>query len=142
MKISQFKEDPRAQEGTWEEVGEGLEIKVARMNNSRQRLYVRQKSRAAMAKRARRAVISNATGSDPMEDIQMESVAYCVLLDWRGLEDDNGAKIAFSHEKALELFRSHPDFYDTVVEIAATATVFARDADKDAEGNSSNASRG
>lgn len=101
MKLSTLKTDPRIYEGAW--VTElpglpGLSVKVRPGNNiDAQRAYNQAIASIPRAKRA--------AGLDP-EDQRValdESILAAVLLDWDGLEDDDGNPIPFSGKLAREL---------------------------------------
>ena len=119
MKLSALKTDPRIDQGAW--VRDipglpGLALKVRPVGNvDAQRAY-----RAALAAipRAKRM-----TGLDPADEraASDEAMVKAVLLDWDGLEDDDGDPIPYSEKLARELL-TQPEteaFRDGVV-FAAT----------------------
>lgn len=133
MKIEKFASDSAlAVEGIWEDIDEGLKLRVARMNNPRYREYLRKLSRTKVRVGRR---MQGGMGIDDMLEMQKKAVAKHILIDWEGLEDANGESIQHSEEKALELFESHPDLYELIIEIANDVDLFREDQRKDAEEN-------
>ena len=131
MKLNKFMSDSKlAIEGIWEDIGEGLRVRVARMNNPKYREYMRK-----MARNQARTFRRVGGGIDDIFDIQQRAVARFVLLEWDGLEDDDGNVIAYSEEEALKIFKRCPDFYDMIIEIGSDADLFRRHEQEDAKGN-------
>lgn len=98
--FARFRTDEAAEnEGVWFEVGEGFEIKVARLGNRKHaETYARLTSTPAV-----RGVVADKKLTDEQAiRIMVEAMADAILIDWKNLEED-GNPIPFSREKALEL---------------------------------------
>jgi hypothetical protein len=131
MKISRYRTDPELEStGVWVELGEGGSIKVARMNNDKYRAMMRQ-----VSKPYRRQLQLGVLDEEVARDLVNKCMAACVLLDWEGIEDDEGKAIKHSEEKALELLRDVPDFRAVVLEVASEMETFRAVEQEADEGN-------
>ncbi len=138
MKLSRFKTDAEKETGgVWYHVGAGLEILVARTRNTKFRERIRELMRPHL-----RSIRKGRVELDVVEDMNRQAVAETVLLDWRNLENDDGTKIPYSKEKALEVLKKHPEFEEIVTECAGDIENY-READRaDAEENCQSTSGG
>lgn len=131
MRLSNFAVDSKkANEGTWVQVGEGLEILIARLGNEKYKKFLRSAGKGLS--------VQVRTGNMNLEqaaELQKLAVANTVLLGWKGLEGDDGKPVEYSVQKAVELFNTHQDFYDLVVEYANDASMFKAQVQEDARGN-------
>lgn len=97
----------KSEDGIWREVvrGTGFECRIARHNNSR--------FRAALESRI--IDLSRDSQKEPTAEQYAEATLMafcsCVLVDWRGLEDDDDKPIDYSPEKAFEIL-SDPQYAD------------------------------
>lgn len=135
MKLAKFKTNQSLeQDGIWQDVADGLRIKVARIGNPRYKAYVRRMGKAQMS-------MARATGDmdlDVLDALTVKALAKFVLLDWEGLEDDEGTAIPFSPEKAHELLTDVPDFRALVEGYAGNAQLFRdQELDETVENSSS-----
>jgi hypothetical protein len=131
MKLSRFKMDNKKQlEGVWVDAGDGLRLRVARLGNEKYKAFLRTRGKS-LAVQVR---TGNFSQQEAME-LQQQAIAHTVLLEWTNLVEDDGAVIPYSPGKALELFRSHPDFLDLVTEFASDAALYRDQAVEDAQGN-------
>lgn len=131
MKISTFATDLDLEEnGVWVDIGDGGQLKVARMGNPRYQEAVRRISKP------HKTQIRNKTITEDLSDeLLLKSMAETILLDWKGIEDDKGKAIKYSVETAFKLMRDLRDFRNLVVELATEQAAFRRD-ELSAEGNS------
>jgi hypothetical protein len=132
MKISKFRTNADAEiDGVWVPVGEGLELRVARIGNPRYKAMIRN---AGKSQRMATQLTGN-IDMDAIEELTLKAIANHVLLDWKNLEDDDGDQIPYSVDKAMELLQIQ-DFRSIVEAIASDAQHF-RDSDLEAtKGNS------
>lgn len=135
MKISRFATDLDLEEsGVWIDIGDGAQLKIARVGNPNYQKVIR-RLRAPY-----RAQIRNKTlHEDLQDDLVIKAFAEAILLDWKGLEDDNGKAIKYSQENAYQLMKDLKDFRALVGEIALEGEAFRR-AEEEAEGKSSKSS--
>lgn len=122
MKLSKFKIDHNvAEEGQWVDIGDGVELKIARMGNRKYNETIRR-----LSKPHKYQIDNDTLPQEISEEIMNKAVAECILLDWKGLEDDDGQPINYSRQKAFELL-SDPDlapFKRQVIGIAQTDETF------------------
>lgn len=95
MKVSQLITDPIAEiNGVWVDIGQGGQLKIARAGNpAAARCYERLTAEAGTDKLTEAQSL----------DILIELLANTILLDWSGLENDDGSSIPYSKDKAKEL---------------------------------------
>jgi len=86
--------------GVWVPYELGIELKVARLGNPGY-----QESLVKLTDARKALMGSIELSQDQRMDVQKEAVARTVLMDWRGIEDDQGNPVPFSPDKALEWFR-------------------------------------
>lgn len=134
MKLSKFKTDKSMEtEGVWVDVADGLRLKVARIGNPAYKTHIRRlgKPHVNMIRHANQAV-----DLDVMDALTVKAMAANVLLDWEGLEDEDGNPIPYSVKKAEELMTDVPDFRAMVEGFASDAELFRTEEMTDAAGNS------
>ena len=101
MKLSKIAVDADAIEnGRW--VGDlpglpGVELRVRGFNNADYRNLQTKKLRSITP--AQRAGVSLELSDEMTNDLLVETI----LLDWRGIEDDDGSPLAYSKERAREM---------------------------------------
>lgn len=127
MRTNREKED----NGVWAPVAEGLEVKVARVNNHAYQDYLRKLTREKLG-----TVRAGELGSKVAEDITALAVSKYILLDWKNLQDDAGADIPYSQAKAFELLKESRDFLRIIINISSDAEIFRDQELKDAAKNS------
>ena len=121
-------------EGIWERWIHDVDLKIARFNNAAFTAFNREKLTPY------REAIEN--GTFTLEDqtpITKEGIARFILVDWRGIEEDDEAKtvIPYSWEKALEFFNMEgmDDLMPFIVRIARSAERYRNKFVSDAAGN-------
>ena len=123
MKLSEIKTDPRLGEGAWVHdipALPGLALKVRSIGcDDAQRLLRKQVRDIPRARRL--------TGLDPADERSNMNVVLkkVILLDWSGLEDEEGRPIPYSAEMAARLIEE-PEY-----EMFRDAVLFASGAVKD-----------
>lgn len=120
--LSKYKTDKDAEtNGVWVEVDNGVELKVARINNDKAR-----EERRRLEKPYRN--FANGAPEHVQEDILRKVVSKHVLLDWKGVTDDDGKPLTFSAETAEKLFKEFPDFLNDVLNLSMARETFAAEA--------------
>jgi len=119
-------------EGTWEDFGEGCEIKIARIGNKAYRKYF-QKASKPYQKQIRRGTLSD----DKAEELLIDAMAHCIVMDWKGMQED-GADIEFSIANCKRVLTEYKDLRDAISDIANSAESFKLAEDEAAEKNSEN----
>jgi hypothetical protein len=121
---SQFGTDPTLEnDGRWVALGDGAEIRVARWLNDRHR--------AAAARLREPYKAFDLAGRDLPADVALEitigGMAEAVLVDWKGLVDDDGQPLPYSTEAAAQELKIK-DFREFVINQATNAGAY-RDAE-------------
>lgn len=102
--------------GVWVEVDDGVELKVARLNNDNAR---------EMRRKLEKPYRNFPTIPDHVQEgILRTVVAKTVLVDWKGITDDDGEAIPYSTEAAEKLFTDLPDFLSDVVSLSLARETF------------------
>ena len=124
-------------EGVWLPFEEGFDVKLARLGNTKYNEMVRR-----ILKPYTRKIRDEELDDSIAEMAEKKAMARYVLVDWRGLEDDDGEPIEYSKETALQLFEESRDFYLEIRGMARKRGLFQQEADEEAEGNSPPSSSG
>lgn len=137
MKLSKMKVNSAAiQGGRWVSIGKffpGVEVKVRGFKNKDyQRELLRMMSDIPIADRMKAA-------SDPdfSEKLDIDLMASSILIDWRGLETEDGEALPFTRDKALEIL-SDPDFVEFREAVDFAAKIVGKDELVEAEAVSKN----
>ncbi|MDP6698088.1 MAG: hypothetical protein QGH25_00440 [Candidatus Latescibacteria bacterium] len=123
-------------EGTWVDMGEGLKIKIARLNNPN---YVKVHNRLMQPYRGQ--TMRGTMSPEVTLRITCESLAETILLDWDGMEY-NGKKLPHSTANALKVLTEFKDFREDVIFLAAEKETFRAEALKEDQKNSASGSAG
>ena len=133
-----------ASEGQWVEFcpaqgpdDEALELKIARVGNPNYNQRLQE-----LVRPHRRKVRMGF--DEDLEEFVRIAVAECVLVDWRGLQDDDGKAIPYSKEKSVEILTDpvYSDVFDFVMDVGGDAAVFREKSLGAVAGNSSRSSTG
>lgn len=86
--------------GVWVPYQMGIELKIARLGNPQYQAALR------LLTESRKVLLGTKDLSDDQrQDLQREVVAQMILLDWRGVEDDEGNPLAYTPAVALSWFK-------------------------------------
>jgi hypothetical protein len=126
-------------EGVWVDIGNGVEVRVARIGNPAYRARMKKLGKPY------RHLLRDDESELPdglLEKLTVDAIAHTVLLDWRGpaMVDGEGQPIPFSPEKAVELLTGIDWFRERVEEAARMRETFRRREVEAAEKNSGTAS--
>jgi hypothetical protein len=125
--------------GVWCEFCEGLDFKIARMNNPEFRKYVSNLSRGSNRNSLRRIQRGD---TEATLELTLKAMAKHILVGWRGLEDDEGNEIPYSSQKAEEILKDSQEVYEFVELNAMDAELFKKEDDENAAKNLGNGSGG
>lgn len=129
VKFSSLKKK-RKEEGQWVDYEAGIKLKLAPMGNKN---YDRILTKLASKKKR---LFRKADASNPeILKITQHAVSEAVLLDWSGIEGDDGQALAYDPEKAREIFADNYDFYKDVIEMSGELKSAIKEDEEDAEGN-------
>jgi hypothetical protein len=119
-------------DGVWVEIGEGVRLRIARLNNPKYTVKLLELRRAHWEAHGRR---------NPDLARQAEILTRClaetVLVGWDGVTDDAGNPLPYSVERAYE-FLSDPSLHDLREIVMEEAQKHARYRDDDLEGAAKN----
>lgn len=140
--LKELELDPeKERKGVWVEYADDFRIKIARWNNPRFRACLDELTTGNLGfiRRSRR-------GRDYATDTIKKAMARHILLDWEGLEEENGSgglvPVPYSEEKAFEILTRSEIFCDDVIDLSSRVELFKASAKEDAEKNSVSASPG
>lgn len=130
MRLSLTKTDEGLErDGAWVGIRYGVEVRVARMGNPRAEAW-----RAQLSAEDRRLLDNvreytkrpdfHRAQLERVAELMRENLAETVLLDWREVEDDDGAPVPFSVDKAHEILAEYDWFYQDVLEAATSRETF------------------
>ncbi len=141
MKLSKFKTDTAAAEGgVWVTMSGDFEIKIARSNSSKFQTFFQKHARG----KGRRFLKGAAKGSldsesiEALKPVMKEAAARCLIVDWRGLEEEDGTDIPYSEAKAVEILidPAYEDLFNDVLEAAQDQELYRAKEDASDAGNS------
>jgi len=132
MKISKLKTDSDLEvNGVWVDIGDGAEILVARIENPRYKERLR-----TLGKQYRHTMTRGMLPIEVQEELLYQTASETILLDWKGITDDDGKNIKYSQKKAYELLKEVRDFRDIVFEISETMNAYQREVEEEDSKNS------
>jgi len=121
MDLSKNRLDPKLEEeGVWQDIDLETSILVARWMNPVHEAYVRKH-----AKPLQQAIRMDALSSKAEKEMRIDSIANCILLDWKGMKA-NGEDQPYSKEEAIRVL-SNPElswFLDMVEAYSRDLSVF------------------
>lgn len=138
MKLTKLKTDTTAaKEGVWVTMTEDFKVKIARSNSPEFQSFMHKRARG----KGRRFLKSGAVDSaalEAMKPIMKEALARCLIVDWKGLQDEAGNEIPYSEEKAVEIFTdpAYEDLFNDVLEAAQDQELYRAEEDASDAGNS------
>lgn len=116
--LDRYKTDKKLEEeGQWVDLGDEILVKVARLNSERSQA-VRRKLEKPYSK------IRGNIPEDISEEILTKQVAEAVLLDWKGVTDDNGKDLECTYENRYKMLKEFKDFRFDVVTCSMEAETF------------------
>lgn len=125
MRLSQTKTDPTLErDGVWVAIRYGVEVKVARAGNPRAEAW-----RARLAPEDRRLLDNPSLFKGREEriiELLTDAIAETMLLDWRGVEDDDGEPLPYSPAEGKKAMQEYDWLRDDVHEAATTRETFFR----------------
>lgn len=140
MKIySKYETDEKAEiEGTWIDLGDGAKIKIARLQNPRHR-EVLENLQKPFALNLRAGVKIPEADARRTGD---EAIAKTILLDWQGIEDNQGNPIPYTEANAFKVLTDLKEFREVVVNLAFAHDTFRKEVLEQAAKNSAPPSAG
>lgn len=127
-----------SEEGVWVPLSMGGQVKVARWRNAKARaLMTRLLQEYRRARPGRPRIVNNYIPPEVTEEVQLEVVVSCILLDWREFMDGE-EEFPYSPEHARWLLsqeRFRP-VYDEIIEASQDEELFRMEALEEDKKNS------
>ena len=117
------------EEGVWQDFGDDLKCKIARMGNKNYQKEF-QKLSKPYKKQIRRGTLNDAKA----EEILIKTMAKAILLGWEGLEED-GNPVPYSEKNAIHILTEYKDFRDLIGDYADDLEAYKIEEDEEAEKN-------
>jgi hypothetical protein len=117
-----------AEEGTWVDLGDGVKIKVRRFDSAVSKAVRRKLEEPYTALRRAGQELSD----DIAQELLIRQLAQAILVDWRGVTDEEGKSIAFSSDVAYDILKKYDFFLEDVSRIVGSRDTFksqVKDAD-------------
>lgn len=135
MKLGEFRNDLNLEnDGVWISLNDAAKVKVARSGNPRHSEILRRLSAPY-----RRQISNNSLSNDVAFKISGEALAEAILLDWEGVEDDDGKPLPYSKSAARDLLcnrQYEARFRNPIVAASEEVEAFRQTVIGDAEKNS------
>lgn len=130
MKRSEyFLDDAKVIDGVWVNYIADFDLKLARIGNKKYKAYLRELQQPYIEQ------IRNGTLDEEKEiEIMRKAIARCIILDWRGYNEDDGTLIAYSESEALKMLEDR-EFMLRVVALSADRVRYQKQLDEGAEKN-------
>jgi len=121
-----------AEKGVWVPYEAGIEIKVTSIDNSKYRACVE-----ALLKPHLRRIRAGLIELEEKSKLIRPAVAKYILVDWKGIEDDEGNNIEYSVAKAEEILGdgAFSNFYDFVLTCSNDHSLFRDQSMEQVEAN-------
>lgn len=119
-------------DGVWMDFAGTSKVLIARFRNSKMEEWL-----ISNQTNATRRMLDPKMGLDTLK----QAVAKFVLLGWTELSVD-GEAVEYSSEKALDLFKDFPDFYETILVMSQERDAFRDENLETAKGNLPKSSSG
>jgi len=119
----------KEKEGVWQDMGDGLKMRIARIGNPNY-----QKRFQALSKPHRRALRRGTLSDEIAEQLLIKCLAETIVLDWEGVEE-NGSTIPYSVDNAIRVLTDYPDLRNYVNDIANEMEGYKEDVDEEAIDN-------
>jgi hypothetical protein len=123
----------KTEDGVWVKYLDDVELCIASVNNKAYREACERLWRPHLREMRMKQMSTQA-----IAELTKPAVAQHLLKGWKNIQDDDGAEIPYSPQKALDLLRDPAlqDFYNFVVDVAAEAQNYRQELLEDSEKNS------
>jgi hypothetical protein len=98
-----------------------ISFKLARAGGSNGKYT---KTLEAKSRPYRRQIQEDKLDVDVANSMLVETFAECVVLDWTGITDAKGKKVAFSKDNCVKLLTDYPDLFAELREVASRSATF------------------
>lgn len=111
----------KEEEGVWVKMGEGAEVRVARLGNKQYLEAVRR-----LSSKHKVASRNNKLADEVTLDVTVNAFAEAILLEWKGIQE-NGKNLPYTRENAARLLKEYADFREDIAAIAMNMENFKRE---------------
>ena len=127
-----YRTDPEKDtKGVWIEFpAAGVRLRIARAGITNKRY---QAALEKALKPYRRALGKGLMDDDTAKKIVMKVFADTIVMDWEGLEDEDGQPVEFSAEACFKVFSDLPEFFGDVQGEAQDLAAFREDFEEDSK---------
>lgn len=124
-----YKTDPKIEEdGRWlDYFGEGIEIKIARAGGANKK-YMRCAEK--FRRKFKRQIELDRMSDDVALKEGIEVYADSVILDWKGVKDENEELLPFNRENVIKVMNDLPDLFFDLQAAAVDGKLFSADIDE------------
>lgn len=130
MKLSSFKETKAETDGIWFVYAPGVEFRIASFQNRRM-----QKELVRRGKPMRRGMQIRGVDEETVEPVMIEAMSVAVLLDWKGITDDDDQPVEYTPELGAEGMKEHRKLYLFVLQCSQDMQAFQEAELQEAEKN-------
>lgn len=126
-------------EGVWVDYGDGIQVKIRRVNCARSREY-----RRTLEKPYAKMMRSGDLPDSLSEELLNKQIAGVLVVDWKGVEDprapapaegEKPTMLPFSQENVMFMITEYPDFREDILAASMEKATYQKAALKEAEGN-------
>lgn len=119
-----------AEDGKWFKFGTTMEIKIRRYKSKKAK-----KVREALEAPYKGAKFGAKIPQEILDEITDQHIATGIIADWKGVPDEQGNDIPFSHAASLAMIKALPEFRDAVAELSVDLDNFRQEGKEAIEGN-------
>jgi len=120
------------EEGQWVDFGDGIEVKLRRLNSEASR-EVRRKLEKPYEGQYRTRPMPDSLN----EELLIKQLAQCIVVDWKGVEnpDQDGQFLPCTPENVTMIVTRFKDFREDITTASMTQATFQGELKKQSEGN-------
>lgn len=124
---SMYKTDKAKEEnGIWipfgkTEKGQEISFKIARASKTNAKYS---KALERLMKPYQKQIRLNTLSDDVANNVMIEAFCEGILLDWKGISDEEGKEMKYSKENAIKLMNDLPDLFNDLQEQSNSMTLF------------------
>lgn len=126
-------DETKVEEGIWVPLGDGsIEVKIRRLNSK-----FSQGVKRDLERPYKNILRHGELPEKTAEELSIKHIAKAVLIDWKGVEDDDDARIEPTEKNKIAILTKYPDLTKAILAASIDRDLFAKEDLEDAEGNSS-----
>ena len=122
-------------EGFWHPVNKKISIKMARAGGANLAFSKAMEKKTRPHRKRGGAFEGDEVDVELANELMKEAFAETIILDWKGITNKEGKKVAFSLTAAVKLLKDLPDLYTELRDAAGSAANFRLEGIKDDVGN-------